>query len=165
MAVFKRKYRSGKTVWWYLFDAPGSTRQNRQQVTASGFSTKRQAEDAEARRRVGEQHKAEMARAATGVDAPLPKTLESLLLEFFTEHGDKNLAPKTVERYREQAAYLAPELLAMPLAEITPLHLSREWNRLIERGGHDRKQKHLGLCRAKRSGISPVWFRVYSRVR
>ena len=35
-------------------------------------------------------------------------------------------APKTIERYRELAAYLTPELLAKPLGKITPLHLGRE---------------------------------------
>ena len=36
-----------------------------------------------------------------------------LLEEFFAQHVDEKLAPKTVERYHEQAAYLDPELLAM----------------------------------------------------
>jgi len=46
-----------------------------------------------------------------------------------------------LERYREQAAYLSADLLAMTLTEITPIHLNREWNRLIESGGHHRKTK------------------------
>src|SRR5260370_7553235 len=29
----------------------------------------------------------------------------------------------------------------MPIADITPLHLSREWNRLLESGGHHRRTK------------------------
>jgi integrase len=39
------------------------------------------------------------------------------------------------------AAYIAPELLAMNMTEITPLHLSREWTRLLKCGGHTRKSK------------------------
>ncbi len=46
-----------------------------------------------------------------------------------------------MERYREQAACLDPALLSMPLAEITPLHLSREWGRLLHSGGHTRRNK------------------------
>ncbi|MFN7994865.1 MAG: site-specific integrase [Bryobacteraceae bacterium] len=61
--------------------------------------------------------------------------------EFFTQHVDKKLAPKTIERYHEQAAYLHPDLLAMPLGDITPLHLEREWMRLLESGGHHRRTK------------------------
>ena len=45
-----------------------------------------------------------------------------LLEEFFAQHVDGKLAPKTVERYHEQTAYLHPDLLKMPLVEITPLH-------------------------------------------
>jgi integrase len=141
MPVNKRKYRSGKVVWSYVIDAPGSTRENRQQITGSGFSTKREAEDAEARRRIEEQQKHELAAAGVSIAAPLPKTLSMLLEEFFRQHVDEKLAPKTAERYHDQAAYLDPELLRMPIAEITPLHLEREWNRLLKSGGHHRKTK------------------------
>lgn len=51
------------------------------------------------------------------------------------------VAPKTVERYREMVDYIAAELLAMNMAEITPLHLNREWTRLLKSGGHHRKTK------------------------
>lgn len=54
---------------------------------------------------------------------------------------DGNLAPKTAERYHEQAAYLHPELLAMALIDVTPLHLNREWKRLVVSGGHHRRTK------------------------
>ena len=64
-----------------------------------------------------------------------------LLVEFFAQHVDDNLAPKTAERYHEQAAYIDPGLLAMPLADITPLHLNREWKRLLACGGHHRRTK------------------------
>ena len=141
MPVYKRTYRSGQTVWFYVLDAPGSTRENRQQITASGFSTKHEAQDAEAQRRTEELQKRELAKAGSSVVGPLPRTLSMLLGEFFQQHVDQKLAPKTVERYHEQAAYLDSELLRMPIAEITPLHLTREWNRLLDRGGHHRRTK------------------------
>ena len=37
----------------------------------------------------------------------------------------------------------------MPLGEITPLHLSREWNRLLKSGGHHRKTKQARPLSAK----------------
>ena len=58
--------------------------------------------------------------AVVTVAAALPTTLAMLFQEFFRQHAEEKLAPKTIERYRELAAYLAPELLAMPLGEITP---------------------------------------------
>src|ERR1035441_9199206 len=57
------------------------------------------------------------------------------------QHAKENLAPKTIERYFEMAEYIAPELLAMNMTEVTPLHLSREWVRLLKSGGHTRKTK------------------------
>ena len=142
MPVFKRQYESGKTVWRYMFSAPGSTAQDRRLIGEVGFASKREAGDAEANRRAQELQKYELAKAgATTVAAALPTTFAMLLQEFFRQHAEEKLAPKTVERYRELAAYLAPELLAMPLGEITALHLNREWNRLLKSGGHYRKTK------------------------
>src|SRR6202011_1529207 len=93
-------------------------------------------------RRTQELQKYELAKTgAVTVAAALPTTFAMLLQEFFRQHAEEKLAPKTIERYRELAAYLAPELLAMPLAEIRALHLSREWNRLLKSGGHHRRTK------------------------
>ncbi len=143
MPVYKRKYKSGDVVWSYLFSGPGATREDRRQCTASGFNSKKEAQDAEAARRVEEQQKFDLAKAGAvvTVSAELPKTLSMLLDEFFKQHAEESLAPKTIERYRECAAYLAPELAAMPLADITPLHLNREWKRLLNSGGHSRRTK------------------------
>jgi integrase len=142
MSVFKRKYASGKTVWRYMFSGPGSTMEDRRLIAESGFANKREAADAEADRRTKELQKHALAKAgAINVAAALPTTFAMLLQEFFRQHAEEKLAPKTIERYRELAAYLAPELVAMPLGEVTPLHLSREWNRLLKSGGHHRKTK------------------------
>jgi len=138
MPVYKRRYRSGRVVWYYQFAPPGSTRQDQNLVTESGFATKQEATAAEAVRRTEEQ----VRQAATGgVAAPMPTTLAMVLTEFMKQHAQENLAPKTVERYREMATYIAPELLAMNMTEITPLHLSREWTRLLKSGGHTRQSK------------------------
>ena len=139
MAVHKREYSSGKTTWSYVFDAPGSTKENRRQIKASNFSTKKQAADAEAKRRI--QAQADYEAGLLAAAAPVPTTLRGLLEEFCKEHGDKNLAAKTVERYRDTIDYISADLLSMPIKEITPLHMTREWNRLREQGGHHRKTK------------------------
>jgi hypothetical protein len=142
MPVYKRTYRSGKVVWYYQFARLGSTRKSQNLVTESGFATKQEATAAEAVRRTEEQKKVEMRKAgAAGVAAAMPTTLAMLLAEFMKQHAQENLAPKTVERYHEMAAYIAPELLAMNMTEIAPLHLNREWTRLLKCGGHTRKTK------------------------
>ena len=90
------------------------------------------------------------------VVAQAPRTLGMLLEEFFAQHVDGKLAPKTVERYHDQAAYLDPELRAMPIAEITPLHLNREWNRLLKQWRsppqHQAGTSALGQDGPERSG-------------
>ncbi|HYL36490.1 MAG TPA: hypothetical protein VEV17_11300 [Bryobacteraceae bacterium] len=140
MAVYKRKYDSGTVLWYFKFQPPGATRGSLP-VRQFGFATKGEAQDAEAARRIEEQKKFELAKAGAGVAAAPPKTLSMLLEEFFRQHVEKKLAPKTIERYHEQAAYLHRGLLAMPLADITPLHLNREWNRLLQSGGRTRRDK------------------------
>ena len=149
MSVHKRKYRSGKTVWSYQFALPGATRQERNRIFGNGFATKREAEDAEAKRRTEEQQKGDLAKAGVSVAAEVPKTLSMLLREFFAQHVDVKLAPKTVERYNEQAAYLDRALLDLPIGEITPLHFEREWNRLLKSGGHHRGTKQARPLSAK----------------
>jgi len=142
MPVYKRKNTSGKIVWRYQFAGPAGTRENQNLMAASGFATKQAAIAAEVVRRTEELKKFEMRKVdAAGVAAAMPTTLAMLLAEFMKQHAQENLAPKTCERYQEMIVYLAPELLAMDMAAITPLHLSREWVRLLKCGGHTRKTK------------------------
>jgi integrase len=141
MPVYRHKNRSGAIRWGYMFSLPGSSRNGRRRISESGFATKREAGDTEAHRRIEELQKLELAKPGAGVAEKPPTTLTKLLTEFFTQHVDQNLAPKTVERYHEQAAYLHQDLLSMTITEITPLHLNREWVRLSKCGGHTRKDR------------------------
>jgi integrase len=150
MAVHKRKYRNGRVVWYYEFSADGSSRTSRERFTESGFPTRKEATDAEAVRRLQVQRDAEEAEKAA---APPPLTLAGLLGEYFADQDRKpegmRIASKTLERYRELAAYLSPELTALPLTEITPPRLNREWSRLLQAGGHHRKTKEARPLSAK----------------
>ena len=69
------------------------------------IATKREAEDTERNRYAEELQKIELAKAGSGVAAAVPKTLSMLLEEFLRLHAAEKLAPKTIERYRELAAY------------------------------------------------------------
>jgi integrase len=82
-----------------------------------------------------------MTKPGAGVAGAVPKTLAELLDEFFRVHASEKLAGKTTERYRDYAKYLSADLLAMPISDITPLHLNREWTRLLKSGGHTRATK------------------------
>ena len=108
--------------------------ENRSSRAASPRRRKRT--DAEVERRIKEQRDFELQKVTP---AEVPGTLAGLLKEFFSEHGAKALAAKTLQRYREMADYLDADLLAMQIPKIKPLHLSREWNRLLTCGGRGRK--------------------------
>lgn len=88
------------------------------------------------------QREAEDARKAA---TPPPLTLGGLLSEYLADQERKpdgmRIASKTLERYRELAAYLSPEIEALTLVDVTPPRLNREWSRLLESGGHHRKTK------------------------
>lgn len=88
MAVYKRKYDSGTTLWYYKFQRPGAAR-GTLPIRGFGFATKKEAQDAEADRRAEEQRKFELKKAGSGVAAAPPKTLAMLLEEFFREHAGK----------------------------------------------------------------------------
>lgn len=145
--VKKHQYKSGKVVWFYEFDAPGSTRANRVRIREFGFPTRTEALAAEEARRADERRKA-AALAAGASFTDLPKTLRALLDDFFTD-SEPRLAPTTLDGYRRKATLLSPEILDLPIAQITPLHLDREWRRLLDSGGRHRKTKAARPLSAK----------------
>ena len=162
MAIHKRKWKSSsgtQTNWYYVFDAPGSTRDSRRQILKSGFASKKEAQDAEAERRIKEQRDFDLQKATP---AELPGTLSGLLKEFFNQHGEKSLAPKTLKRYHEMADYLDADLLNMEIPKIKPLHLSREWNRLLNSGGRGRR-KGKPLSRKTVRNIAGLVSSAYTR--
>jgi integrase len=149
MPVHKRRNTSGKIVWFYKFRPPGATR-NATPIREFGFVTKQGAVDAEVARRIEEQKKLDLKKTgAAGVAATIPTTLATLLSEFMKQHAEEKLSPTTVEGYHRMIAYLSPELLAMNMKEITPLHLSREWARLVKSGGRSRKTKEPRAMKPK----------------
>jgi len=94
MAVHKRKWKSAsgvQTNWYYVFDGPGSTRESRRQILKSGFASKKEAQDAEAERRMSAQREYNLLKASP---AELPGTLSGLLKEFFNEHGERRSRPR-----------------------------------------------------------------------
>ena len=106
------------------------------------FATRKEATDAEAARRLQIHREAEQARKA---DTPPLLTLGGLLNEYLADQDRKpkgmRIASKTLERYRELAACLSPEITTLPLNDVTPCRLNGEWTRLLESGGHHRKTK------------------------
>jgi hypothetical protein len=53
-----------------------------------------------------------------------------LLEPWFKEHAEQHCSLKTVERYRQLVAYLQADFCAHDIAEVDPLVLEQEFNRL-----------------------------------
>ena len=66
---------------------------------------------------------------------------DRLLGEWFTSHAERHCSPKTVERYRELAAYVLPHIGTVKLNELTTLMLQRVFNEVKDSGGRNRKTK------------------------
>ena len=60
---------------------------------------------------------------------------------------------RILQRYREMAEYLDNDLVAMPFPKIKPLHLSREWNRLLTSEGRGRVKA------PEVAGLAVIFFR------
>jgi hypothetical protein len=69
---------------------------------------------------------------------PHTSTLSAAIEKFFADRGE-TMSPKTLDRYRELADYLSPNLKAMPISNVRAMDLHEEWRRLLASGGHDRQ--------------------------
>ncbi len=126
MSVYKR--RSGK--WAVLVDLDPTPLGGRQRKSIGTYRTRKEAERAE--------RQAIEARDR-GIDlSPSTVSLSAVLERYCADCGARNLATKTVERYREIATqYIAPHIGSLALARLRPAHVSAWLHTLAERGGHD----------------------------
>ena len=80
MPVYKLKYKSGTERWWFKFQPPGATRDSRP-IREFGFTTKREAADAERDRSILEAQKYRIAKNGP-VATPVPTTLARMVKIF-----------------------------------------------------------------------------------
>lgn len=139
--IFKRTLPSGRVTWGYSIDAGKDENQKRKQIFKSGFKRKGDADDA-LRQKVNEKDTGELVK-------PDPTTFAAFLQEWFREHAGRNCTPKTVERYRELAAYVLPHIGGTKLQDLSALTLERVFNRLKDAGGRHRRTKEPRPLSAK----------------
>src|SRR5262249_20436899 len=80
---------------------------------------------------------------------PDPTTFAAFFQEWLKEHADRNCTPKTVERYRQLAAYVLPHIGATKLQDLSAFMLERIFNHLKDSGGRNRKTKAARPLSAK----------------
>ena len=139
--VFKRTLPSGVVTWGYRIDAGKDENGERKRIFKSGFETKKGASK-ELRAKLNAKDEGELLR-------PDPTTFATFLKEWFTEHAERNCTPKTVERYRQLAAYALPHIGTTKLQDLSALALERVLNRLKDSGGWNRKAKAARPLSAK----------------
>jgi integrase len=139
--VFKRVLPSGRVTWGYSIDAGADENGKRKQIFKSGFAKKGDADTA-LRRLLNEKDEGELTK-------PDPQAFAAFMEEWFQEYGARKCSPKTLERYRQLAAYVLPHLGTVKLQDLTALMLERVFNRLKDAGGHDRKTKKARPLSAK----------------
>lgn len=123
MSVHKKKSTGKHVSWGYEFSI--GSRGAKKVYKANGFETRDAALKAEAARRL-ELDYAEAIQAKG--------TLGEAIQKFFADRGP-SLSPKTLERYRQLAEMLHPDLRALPITAVRALGLHEEWGRLLKEGG------------------------------
>ncbi len=131
--TYKRSRVKG-TSWSYAIDAGKDATGKRQRITAHGFNTKREANDA-AQVRLNEL-KEDRAREAQAA----PETLSELMTRWYAQNAERRCSPKTIERYKELVSYVAPAVLNTMLGDLTAMMLEAEMIRLHESGGKKRSK-------------------------
>jgi len=125
--VRKRLLPSGRLDWFFSVRLGKDETGKRIREYRSGFRRKADAEAA-LRRFLQEIDEGAIAR-------PAPRSFGDFIEEWFTEHAARQCTPKTLERYRQLAAYVLRHLGKVQLADLTALMLERLYNRLHDSGG------------------------------
>jgi integrase len=128
--VYKRKLASGKITWSYEINAGKDENAKQIRIVKGGFEKKGDVEN-EKNRRLQELNDGHWVR-------PSPKSFQEFLAEWMREHAEQHCSPKTVERYRQLAAYIVPTLGRFQLRKISPLMLERVYANLRKSGGRGR---------------------------
>jgi integrase len=125
--VEKRTYRSGVVSWYYQIDLGKDSSGKRLRHTESGFATK--AEAVAARDVfISDKHRNKFV-------VPSRQTVREYLAEWLTEHADRNLAPKTADRYHELLEkYVMPRIGDILLRDLDPGRLEKLYNELRVNG-------------------------------
>lgn len=139
--TFKRKLASGKVTWGYSIDIGKDADGKRRQRYRRGFTKKADAADA---------LREELNKLDAGEPVkPDPQTFAAWAERWFDEFAPRRCTPKTLERYRQLAAYTLPDLGPVKLQDLTALMIEAVLWRLFESGGRHPKTKQPRPLSAK----------------
>lgn len=146
-SVYNRGSKNKPNWVWFLYlgkDENGKPIR----PTKSGFKTRREAEEAcnNALSAYQEQQRLKSQNAPASADDAAKKeyTLEEWVDWWFEHHASREFSPKTLERSRELARYVMPNLGHIKIAALDSMTIQAELNRLLDAGG---KHKRTGAVR------------------
>lgn len=105
--TYKRRLASGAMTWCFQVDAGTDENGKRIRIAKTGFKREQDAH-AELTRIQQQKNDGQLIQ-------PNPRTFAEFMSEWFTEHAAQKCTPKTVERYRQLAAYVMPHIGAVRL--------------------------------------------------
>lgn len=140
--ITKRLRKNGRPSWGYVFDAGRDETGNRIQPTKSGFSTK--AEAAEALRYAIRDAIARADAQRNPAPVPIFPTFSEFMQTWIDQRAARKCEKKTLERYRELAAYMTRPLGEVQLDQLTPLKIQETIDNLQDSGGRRTKEHPRG---------------------
>jgi len=146
--TFKRTLPSGRITWGYSIDAGKDENGKRVQIFKSGFKREREADDA-LREKLNE-------KAEGALVAPDPHTLSEFTLRWFSEYGPRRCSGKTLERYKQLAAYILPLVGSAKLKDLSALMLERALNQVKDAGGRKQTIKKVNGARTTITTVRPL---------
>lgn len=127
--ITKRKLKSGRFSWGYVFDAARDGNGKRRQIVKKGFETKRASEDAlrkalEISEKSGDvQQQKEL------------RTFETFFCDWLEQHGTNHWGRMTAEQNSKRAAYAIRMFGEVPLRELSSMRIEKDLSTLLARGG------------------------------
>jgi integrase len=127
--ITKRKLKSGRFSWGYVFDAGRDENGKRRQIVKKGFETKRASEDA-LRKALEVSEK--------GGDVQKEKDLRTFgtfFCDWLEQHGANHWGTMTAEQNSKRAAYAIRMFGEVPLQELSSMRIEKDLSTLLARGG------------------------------
>ena len=153
--ITKRARKDGKPSWAYVFDAGKDESGKRQQLTKSSFTTKREAEDGLRKAIAAFELKRDEKPVAT-----LP-TFTEFFETWMEQRASRKCQRKTLERYRELAAYAIVHLGSTPIDKLEPRQIQQAINAIHDAGGRVTKDYPTGRPLAPKT-VRDIGFLVHN---
>jgi integrase len=122
--------RRGKSSWELKFDADADPLTGKRRIRYASFKGSKRDAKIELARLVSANA------AGEGID-PNKSTISEFLTRWDSDWASSNVSAKTLERYRQLISlYIKPNIGAVRIQKLRPVHLNELYGKLLREGGH-----------------------------